>query len=91
MKINNDKQPKINIIKGNIGNKKENDKKIGKNIAEKSQKNKFNIPNMNNSEDYYNKIIQNIQYQNYINQKMAPLMNKSIHIYNRFMKMNNFI
>ena len=47
MKINNDKQPKINIIKGNIGNKKENDKKIGKNIAEKSQKNKFNIPNMN--------------------------------------------
>ena len=67
MKINNDKQPKINIIKGNIGNKKENDKKIGKNIAEKSQKNKFNYPNMNNSNDYYRKCM---EYQNYIFQKM---------------------
>ena len=67
MKINNDKQPKINIIKGNIGNKKENDKKIGKNIAEKSQKNKFNYPNMNNSHDYYRKCM---EYQNYIFQKM---------------------
>ena len=67
MKINNDKQPKINIIKGNIGNKKENDKKIGKNIAEKSQRNKFNYPNMNNSNDYYRKCM---EYQNYIFQKM---------------------
>ena len=67
MKINNDKQPKINIIKGNIGNKKENDKKIGKNIAEKSQKNKFNYPNMNNSNHYYRKCM---EYQNYIFQKM---------------------
>ena len=67
MKINNDKQPKINIIKGNIGNKKENDKKIDKNNAEKSQKNKFNIPNMNNSNDYYRKCM---EYQNYIFQKM---------------------
>ena len=67
MKINNDKQPKINIIKGNIGNKKENDKKIDKNNAEKSQKNKFNIPNMNNSNDYYRICM---EYQNYIFQKM---------------------
>ena len=67
MKINNDKQPKINIIKGNIGNKKENDKKIDKNNAEKSQKNKFNYPNMNNSNDYYRKCM---EYQNYIFQKM---------------------
>ena len=55
MKINNDKQPKINIIKGNIGNKKENDKKIDKNNAEKSQKNKFNIPNMKISKLYISK------------------------------------
>ena len=81
MKINNDKQPKINIIKGNIGNKKENDKKIDKNNAEKSQKNKFNIPNMNNSNDYYRKCM---EYQNYIFQKMRynAINNKQILVNN---------
>ena len=77
----NEKQPKINLIKENNENKKEKDKKMNKKNNEKNQKNKFNIPNMNNSEDYYNKIIQNIQYQNYINQKMG---------YNKFNK-NQFL